>query len=286
MRTPFFLYLSVIVFAFSICSCEKDEEEIADAKACFSYTVTEIVAGEVQFNNCSENATSYHWDFGDGKTSNEKEPKHLFEKSFPLNVSLVAINGAKRDTVTKQVTDNILVYKPNIYAYPLNTITLSLKIEFPQGGTITESIPDYNNGWTVIVDPDGIINSKFNYLFYESIQPNIFQYKKGWCVSVSDLGAFFEKNMSLYNFSKSEITDFTEYWIPKLGEYRYYTIYPQTNEVIDNIIKLSFSTEPNNINRLFYGIVGSNIYVEMEAPSIPTFKRDGFFVMEWGVFLK
>lgn len=282
MKNPLF-FLSVLIAAIIVFGCKKEN---TDVKACFSYTVTEIVAGEVQFINCSENATSYLWDFGDGNTSSEKEPKHIFAGSFPFSVSLVAINGSNRATVVNQVTNNIMVYKPNIYIYPLNSINLSVKIEFPQGGNITESIPSYNDGWNVNIDPNGIINSKFNYLFYESLQPNIFQYKKGWCVSKSDLKVFFKKNMGLYNFSDREITDFIEYWIPKLQEYEYYMVYPQTNEIIDNIIKLKFSIQPNNVNRLFYGIVGLNKYTKIEEPSIIQFKRDGLLVMEWGVFIK
>jgi PKD repeat protein len=254
MKNPLF-FLSVLIATMIVFGCKKED---TDVNACFSYTVTETVAGEVQFINCSENATSYLWNFGDGKTSSEKEPKHIFEGSFPFSVSLIAINGTKQATVVKQVAANIMVYKPNIYIYPLNSINLSLKIEFPLGGNITESIPAYNDGWTVNIDPNGIIDSKFNYLFYESLQPNIFQYKKGWCVSKSDLKAFFEKNMGLYNFSDREITDFIEYWIPKLQESDYYMVYPQTNDIIDNIIKLKFSMQPNNVNRLFYVIVGLN----------------------------
>jgi len=282
MKNPLY-FLSVLITALIVFGCKKDD---SDVKACFSYTVTEMVAGEVQFKNCSENATSYLWDFGDGKSSSEKEPKHTFEGAFPFSVSLVAINGSNRATVVNQVTNNIMVYKPNIYIYPLTSINLSVKIEFPQGGNITESIPAYNDGWSVNIDPNGIINSKFNYLFYESFQPNIFQYKKGWCVSKSDLKVFFEKNMGLYNFSDREIADFTEYWIPKLQESDYYMVYPQTNDIIDNIIKLRFSIQPNNVNRLFYGIVGLDKYTNIEEPSIIQFKRDGFFVMEWGVFIK
>ena len=283
MKNPLFL-LSMLIAAIIVVGCKKEENTAVNA--CFSYTVTEMVAGEVQFKNCSENATSYLWDFGDGKTSGEKEPKHIFEGSFPFTVSLVAINGSNRATVVNQVTNNIMVFKPNIYIYPLTSINLSVKIEFPQGGNITESIPTYNDGWTVNIDSNGIINSKFNYLFYESLQPNIFQYKKGWCVSKSDLTAFFNKNMGLYNFSDREITDFIEYWIPRLQENEYYMVYPQTNDIIDNIIKLKFSIRPNNVNRLFYGIVGLDKYTKIEEPSIIQFKRDGFFVMEWGVFIK
>jgi hypothetical protein len=285
MRTLLFSILPVFVIAFFVSGCETEDLNNG-VKACFNYDVTEISTGEVQFNNCSENAKSYLWDFGDGKTSNEKDPKHIFEGNFPFRVTLIAINGRKTDTTFQYVPAQITVYKPNIYIYPLQSIKLSVNITFPLGGNLVESIPEYNNGWTVNVDSVGMIDQKYNYLFYESEQPDIFQYKKGWCIAQTDLKAFFEKNMGLYNFSNSEMNDFIEYWIPKFVENGYYLIYPQTNDIIDTIIQLKFSIQPNHVNRLFYGIAGINKYTKIEEPSIIRFNRDGFFIMEWGVFIK
>ena len=144
------LYLSVLITIFFVSSCKKDDSD--DVKACFSYSPTEIAANEYQFKNCSENAESFLWDFGDGKSSNEKDPKHTFEGSYPFSVTLVAIKGRKKDTIVKQVPSEIMVLKPNIYIYPLSPITLSVNITFPLGGSVTTSIPEYNNGWTVNID--------------------------------------------------------------------------------------------------------------------------------------
>lgn len=284
MKNLLYLVLSACFSSIFFISCEKEKD--LEVKACFRYNPTEIVAGKIQFENCSENATSFLWDFGDGSTSNEKEPQHTFKDEFPFIVTLIAINGNNRDTLIQKVFDEIMLYKPNIYIYPTLSIKLNLEITFPLGGSITESIPKYNDGWSVSVDPNGLIDNKFEYLFYESVQPDLFQYNQGWCVPKIDLKQFFEKNMNLYNFSSNEIADFNEYWIPRLTDHEYYIIYPQTNEIIDKIIKLNLSTQPDNINRLFYGIVGIDRNTEIEAPSIVSFTRNGFFIMEWGVFLK
>jgi PKD repeat protein len=285
MKNLFYLTATVLISTMLLCGCEEDEDSI-EVKACFNYTITEVAAGEVQFVNCSENAKSYLWDFGDSTTSTEKEPKHIFSGSFPFIVSLTAINGKDRDTLSVVVSNNIMLYKPNIYIYPTSPVKLCLEVAFPQGGSITKSIPEYNNGWCVDVDSNGMINNEFNYLFYESIQPDIFQYRNGWCVAKADLKTFFEDNMASYNFSSNEIADFTDYWIPKLTESAYYLIYPQTNNIIDEIIQLNFSILPEHVNRLFYGVVGATKYAKMEEPSIIQYNRDGFFVMEWGVFMK
>ena len=63
----------------------------------------------VDFINSSFKATNYFWDFGDGETSTQANPRHLFNESKAFNVCLVAINDAGcRDTLCKQVTAKII----------------------------------------------------------------------------------------------------------------------------------------------------------------------------------
>lgn len=284
MKQLFVIFLLIA----TLFSCKKDkiEDETLKVKACFGTTTDIRNDGIVQFANCSENAKSYLWDFGDGKTSEEFAPKHVYSSTFPVNVTLIAFDGNKSDTITKRIYDDIMVYKPNIYIYPLLKSRLCVQISFPLGGNILESIPQYSEGWCVNVDTNGRINEQFDYLFYESKQPNLFQYEKGWCVDRENLKAFFEKNMALYHFSTSEIKDFVDYWIPLLTVDNFYCIYPQTNEIIDKIIQLDFSIKPNRIHRLFYGIVGTNEFKILNEPIIHPFERSGFYVVEWGVFRK
>lgn len=279
------LILFLLVLFFTACE-DKEEQPVELLIACFGANPNEINDGEVQFTNCSENANEYHWDFGDGNTSTEKEPLHIFEGDFPYNVTLIAYNGNDTDTIMKPIYDDIMVYKPNIYIYPTYNLNLCVKISFPMGGEIVESIPSYSEQWCVNVDTSGKIDDQYDYLFYESKQPNTFQYKKGWCVARNDLKSFFENNMKQYNFSNAEINDFIDYWMPLLDENDYYLVYPQTNDIIDGIIKLDFSIQPNHVSRLFYGVVGVDDYTEIEEPKIESFKRDGFHVIEWGVFRK
>lgn len=281
----------IILFLFflSFIACEKDKDQPVELlKACFGAVPNEINEGEiqVQFSNCSENAKNYFWDFGDGTTSTDKEPLHVYEGGFPIEVTLIAYDGDKTDTIVKPVYEFIVVYKPNIYIYPLFKLDLCLEVLFPMGGEIIESIPHYSDHWCVNIDPNGKIDDQYDYLFYESKQPNIFQYEKGWCVARSEIESFFEENMRLYHFSDAEIEDFIEYWTPLLNENDYYMVYPQTNVIIDEIIQLNFSIQPDHISRLFYGVAGVDDYSQIEEPIIEAFPRDGFHVFEWGVFRK
>jgi hypothetical protein len=92
--------------------------------------------------------------------------------------------------------------------------------------------------------------------------------------------------MTFYGFYGSALFDFIDCWIPRLNKYAFYSIYPQTKILIDDVIKLNFSKQPDNILRLFYVIKGHNQHQEqLLAPEIYSFSRDGYFVTEWGVIL-
>jgi len=56
----------------------------------------------VQFiNNSSGSPTSYHWDFGDGVTSNQQSPVHNYQKTGKYTVTLTATNEFGQDTKTE-----------------------------------------------------------------------------------------------------------------------------------------------------------------------------------------
>ena len=63
----------------------------------------------VQFNNTSQNAISYFWDFGDGNTSNAVSPSHTYSSPGSYHVTLIATNANGSDTI----------FIPNaVYIYP------------------------------------------------------------------------------------------------------------------------------------------------------------------------
>ena len=193
------------------------------------------------------------------------------------------------DTCTTSTTDTIppRVYKPNIYIHPIKKLSLDVNIFFPNGGTVVKSIPSYDQGWHINVDTTGKINNANDYLFYESDQPDGWQYQTGWAMDRDSLKDFFSRNMAEYGFNTHEIDDFIEYWIPRLKSAKYYLIYPQEKEIIDKLIKVDFSLKPDNYLRLFYRVMASDIKVKLQSHTRKsTFRKDGFYVTEWGVILK
>ena len=185
------------------------------------------------------------------------------------------------------LTDTMFVKKPNIYIYPTNEKQLTVSLSFPQGGYVTQSEPFYDNGWTITVDPSGLINETYRFLFYECKVPHSFQTNQGWIVAREDLGEFFRDNLLQYGFLDNEITDFLEYWIPNLQAYPWYNIYPQDQEKINQSIILHFSDEPESVQRVYYLFEGkSESTGKLATPNIPVFVRKGFTVVEWGGMVK
>ena len=164
---------------------------------------------------------------------------------------------------------------------------MSVSLQFPHGGKVIESDPFYPLLWKNIkVKPDGKIDRKYDFLFYEAEIPDLWQYSEGWVVAMDDLTEFFEKNLKDYSFNENEIEDFIEFWIPELINSPYYEIYPQYTEMVNQVIKLKISPYPDAKLRLHYVIKETEKYFELPVPEISAFDRHGFTVTEWGVILK
>ncbi|MCF3111730.1 hypothetical protein LL912_23280 [Niabella sp. CC-SYL272] len=207
---------------------------------------------------------------------------------FWVALSVVLFAGCKKDKPEPQPCKNCpVVYKPNIYIYPLKETDLRVRLSFPQGGSVIASIPAYHTGWNVSVAPSGKINGQYDYLFYESRQPDQWQKHAGRVVSRDSLQHFFEADMAACQFKPNEISDFIDYWIPRLKDAPYYAVYPQEKPVIEKLIQLHFSEQPDAMLRLFYLVKALDRPVQLlPYTKKETVRRKGFHVAEWGVILE
>jgi PKD repeat protein len=55
--------------------------------------------GTVHFTNASVGGVAYHWDFGDGSTSDNENPDHTYAQDGAYQVTLIAYDDCSRDTV-------------------------------------------------------------------------------------------------------------------------------------------------------------------------------------------
>ena len=282
----FYTILAVSILVVAGCGNDPQPEACFDYDHKMSFIDGPIgMIDSVQFTNCSTHAESYLWDFGDGTNSTQESPLHVYKQQMPAVVSLTAINGSNSDILIDTIWEWAIVYKPNIYLYPLFKTSLNVHLRFPKGGKIVASIPEYQNGWYITAKPNGSIDDIYDYLFYESSQPNIWQTNKGWCIAQENLESFFTNDMKTRGFALNEIADFIDFWIPLLNSSPFYKIYPQNKNLIDRVIEVDFSVKPLVFYRLFYALDPVDSYTEMIIPEIEKFERKGFTAVEWGVLL-
>ncbi len=203
-----------------------------------------------------------------------------FQTNIALGISFLNSSRAKCESprqVTYRSSGDLLVRKPNIYLYPPKPGRV--KVAIGPNGRITTSIPAYDEGWDVYVEPNGLINGEYGFLFYEA-EVSIEDVDEGWCVS--DPKSFYKTILKEYGFSEIEIKDFVDYWTKHLPKSPYYLIKPLLNDELENICPLEISPAPDNILRLWFVFKPSQEKVELVKPGIPDFNRTGFVATEWG----
>ncbi|MGJ7032201.1 hypothetical protein [Niabella hirudinis] len=207
---------------------------------------------------------------------------------FLIALSMVLLLSCKKDNPGPAPCKNCTIaYKPNVYLYPLKETDLQINLSFPLGGSVIASIPTYHTGWNVRVAPSGKIDGQYNYLFYESQQPHNWQKNAGRVVPRDSLQHFFEADMTACQFKPNEIGDFIDYWIPRLKGAPYYAVYPQEKPLIEKLIQLHFSEQPDAVLRLFYLVKALDKPIQLPPyHKQETIRREGFHVAEWGVILE
>src|SRR5690606_12645023 len=83
------------------------------AKAQANPSTTVCIGEAIQFSNQSSNGVQYEWNFGDGNTSTQVSPSHIYTTGGTYQLRLIVINNdacRPRDTtfLTISVNDNKL----------------------------------------------------------------------------------------------------------------------------------------------------------------------------------
>ena len=88
-------------------SIDVGAEGAVPPSAGFDIAQSEVNFLEYAFTNTSKQATSYEWDFGDGNTSTEASPTHIYDAPAEYTITLTASNDVGL-TTTLSKTINIL----------------------------------------------------------------------------------------------------------------------------------------------------------------------------------
>jgi len=176
-----------------------------------------------------------------------------------------------------------MVKKPAIYLYPLQDTDVSVKLNI--NGDIINDIPVYADGWSVFVTKEGIINGNYGYLFYEAKLNKLELPSEGWVVSYDDLGPWFDLKLSQLGLNEKEKSQFKEYWIKELPESNYYEIKLLDSKFLIENMNLEINPSPDSILRVEFYFKPIEKRIDLVEPSIVSFERKGFVVVEWGGIL-
>jgi PKD repeat protein len=101
----------------------------------------------VAFKDMSVNqATAWYWEFGDGQSSNEQNPVHIYEGAGNYTVNLTATNDG--GTNTRSNIDYVTVYSPTSVPVPVANFTANVTSgQIPLAVSFTDSSSNLPDRW-------------------------------------------------------------------------------------------------------------------------------------------
>ena len=104
MKTLKIIILLLLFTALNGCILDRTPD-YPEVDACFTVSGTSHYMNEpVYFVNCSQGAVSYDWNFGDGFTSNQKNPTHTYTDAGTYQLSMTATGYDSYETFTDVIT--------------------------------------------------------------------------------------------------------------------------------------------------------------------------------------
>lgn len=97
-------FKKIIIITLLFISCGKDKEDEIESVACFEIDKPILEVGQIAtIINCSTNAISYEFKFGDGSTSNERNPNisYDFPGEYTVSLTIKTQDGQKSTTSMK-----------------------------------------------------------------------------------------------------------------------------------------------------------------------------------------
>jgi hypothetical protein len=174
--------------------------------------------------------------------------------------------------------------KPNIYLYSDRDLTARVRLAPEEAITVSEPVYQPGKGWQAEIR-NGSLNGNGDFLFYEGTGPDSgWQKDDGYIIRGSSREQDMAFMLGPYGFNEKETAEFIEYWASHLVGDVDFVFYPQETAVVDSVMPLSISPEPNHVMRIWF-------YAEplITAPEPVTHPeriiREGFYVVEWGVII-
>ncbi|NRA10365.1 MAG: hypothetical protein HRT57_00245 [Crocinitomicaceae bacterium] len=222
--------------------------------------------------------------------------KHKFQIYIGSHYKEIYSDTLKIEACTKDFYDvharsnygiiETLVDKPVIYLYP--EFEQDIQVRVNPVGEMSFTYPKYNEGWSVIAQPDGTIKhegNEYNYLFWESkhmMNVGVFSHNGGSIVEKKNILSFLENKLSEAGFTSKEKADFITYWVPRMIQYDEVLIEFIQNSNCDQFATLDILPIPDNTNRFYMSWAEYNGGTVTEPRKIQKMDRSGFDILEWG----
>jgi len=149
-KITFILTALVLAVSLILPSCKKKDTKTEDLSPKASFTMTNNgCTGPciITFANTSTNADAFAWDFGDGETSDQKNPTHQYSAEGTYVVKLTANKGSLSNSTTQNVSiaapANFISYyaRGKFYSFPVLSASrfsgsprhLTLEGSYPSG---------------------------------------------------------------------------------------------------------------------------------------------------------
>jgi len=202
--------------------------------------------------------------------------------TMSIDVPLILVKSGNSWLINSmEVPDGLA--KPVIYLYPKEKTDVSVRVN-PDGG-LTYTEPTYNNGWNVIANPNGSLllgNKVFPYLFWEGNSFKVKAPKEGFVVKKEFISFFLDITLRIQGLNKKEISDFKEFWVPRMQKKPYYFINFIPQEEIDRIAPLEITPKPDTIIRVLMNFNGLDSPINVSEQKLIHRERSGFAAIEWG----
>jgi len=174
--------------------------------------------------------------------------------------------------------------KPVLYLYPKETTNVRVSFEHPE--YLTTTYPKYNNGWNVLVEPNGDMydyDNKYYYaLYWDEKRYYSVDFHEGFYVTSENAINFLEEKLEKIGLNDKERNEFIMYWLPILEENKKSLVYFELTEELESKNKLLITPRPDSLLRVSIHIKKVNGYVPIKEQELKTFNRIGFTAIEWG----
>jgi len=195
---------------------------------------------------------------------------------------IVFCDGTAVTDAPEVVISDIQVDKPALYLYPERTTDFDVRLRLGRGVRLTASEPEYGDGWQVRVEPTGLIDGRWDYLFYEVGMAGRPQVPHGWCLRGDRLDAGLRRVTAALGLNEAESEACVEYWLDRLPRRAWYTVCPLVDDELDGLVALDITPAPDTIRRFWLLFEGADAPRELPAPTLAPFVRRGVVAVEWG----